>query len=334
MKEQTQHRHKAGAEPVVIHHVEEPTILARWLKQGLEKGVGFWLLVLGGTVLGLALILWASAWASRPHEGSKAWIEVMVPSQNRKSAGGGKYEGMPEQVRPLIALADEAPESSAARWALLRAATLVYQEGLRDLPNQRETARPTLQQALELFDRVLATAPPDAPEALMAAAGKARALESRGELDDAIKQYEEVASRWPNTKQAEAARKRATELADPSVKKFYDDFFTMDLSQIPTAGSGSGSSGLPGSLFGDPIVPPLGNIPLLSDPAAAPAMTPGGEFPKELFAPETGASPEPDPPSESPAPASPEPGAAPTSSAPSSPESPAPAPPAGETPKP
>jgi hypothetical protein len=298
MKEQTQHRHKAGAEPVVIHHDEEPTILARWLKQGLEKGVGFWLFVVAGTVLALGLILWLSAWMSRPQEGSKAWLEVMVPSQSRKTSGTGKYEGMPATVRPLLALADEAPKTPAARWALLRAATMLYQEGLRDLPNQRETARPTLQQAIELFDRVVNLAPADVPEALIAAAGKARALESRGELDDAIKQYEFVASRWPKTKQGEAAAKRARDLADPSVKKFYDDFYTMDLSQIPSAAGGTTTPGLPGSLFGDPVVPPPGNIPLLGDPAPAPVMTPGGEFPKDLFAPESSTST----PAETPAP--------------------------------
>lgn len=295
MKDQPQHLHKGGAEPIVIHHESDETILAQWLKKALKKGPGFWLMILGGTALGLALVIGMSAWANRPSPDAKAWIDVMIPSAAPKDLGSTKYEGMPVAVRPLLALADQAPTSPASRWAILRAATLLYEEGLRDLPNQREAARPTLQQAIEQFDRVLALAPPDAPEALIAASGKARALETRGELDDAIKQYQEVARRWPGSPQAKAAEKRAKELAEPSVRKFYEDFYTLDLSKVPALGGTlPGDTGLPGSAFGTPLVPSLGDLPPLTGsgaltpgPATPPTMTPGGEFPKDLFAPES-----------------------------------------------
>jgi hypothetical protein len=196
---------------------------------------------------------------------------------------------MPASVRPLLKIADDHPNTSAAPWALLRAAAELHRDGMRDLPNRRETARPMLQQAIELYDRVLKTAAANSPEALEATLGKARAQETRGDLDDAIATYKLVAANFPATPEAESAARRARELDEPDVRAFYTDFYVKDFSSFaPSAGGG-----MPGGLtpFGSgpgnrSIDELLKQLPGLSDrPAGGGAARPKSELPGNLFAP-------------------------------------------------
>jgi hypothetical protein len=222
----------------------------------------------------------------------------------------------------MLRVADLHPNTPAARWAHLRAGLGIYEEALRDLPNQRETGRPLLEEAIKQFDLVLAEAPAEAPEAEMAAMGKARALESRGELDKAIAQYEEVAAKWPNGRAAKEAEERAKLLQTPDAQDFYEKFYAMDFSQVGSTSGGLGTGGpgdllsIPGlrsgagsSLFGEPAIPPLGGVPAgaTTPPADAPASTPAApiaeppttpELPSDPFA--APAEPKPEPPAAAP----------------------------------
>lgn len=277
-----------AAEPVVIHHHDDRTALAHWVSKAAERGPRYWLTVAGVIAAAFLLVSLVSSWLSRPAPDSRAWFELMVPSTVAK--GATTDEGMPAAVQSLLKIAEQNPNTSAARWALVRAGTLLYEEGLVDLPARRDVARPRLAQAIEQFNRVVENAPEGAPEALVAALSKARALETRGELDDAIAAYQDVAKKWPKTDQADFAEKRATMLARPDVKKFYEDFYALDFSNVFPPSGGPVPGGVPSPLdgkpeFGTPLIPPLPvDAPVGTDakPAAGDAAIPatGLEAPK------------------------------------------------------
>ena len=83
-----------------------------------------------------------------------------------------------------------------------------YNQGFADLPNNRDVALPNLQKAVANFDEVLKEAPQGLPQARAAALGSA-ALEARNELSKAITQYELVVTTWPESIEAEEAKKLA-----------------------------------------------------------------------------------------------------------------------------
>ncbi len=269
MKDEPQHRHKEAA-PTVIHNYEEDeTVLARWLRRGLEKGASFWLLIGGVVVAASVAMVAANSWTNRRSESSQAWLEVMVPSAVSAAAEKDAKE-LPAEVRPLMKVAEDHPNTPAADWALYQAACYLYQEGLRDLPNNREAAKPILNQAYEMYERVSKAADEQSPLRRLAMMGMARALESRGELSEARDQYQQVATNWPDSELASQAKERAEKLNDPEVKKFYEEFYSQDFSRF-TGGAGLGTGAGFGTGIGSglpPGHPPIGGPGLGLPPAA------------------------------------------------------------------
>ena len=242
-KEQPHHLTPQAAEPIHIHDHGDETLLAGWLRKGMEKGSGFWISLIGMTALGIAALWGLNSLLTRPIPGAEAWESLMVPSIVNVPADDKRYEGLPAVARPFVKIADDHPESNAAPWALLQAASQLHAQGMRDIPNRRDTGRPMLQQAIELYDRVLKAAKPDSPEALDATLGKARAQESRGDLKDAIATYNLVVSSFPTAFEAKEAEKRAKDLEDPEIAQFYNDLYAKDFSSF-SPGSGGMSRGI------------------------------------------------------------------------------------------
>lgn len=317
MKDEPQHRHKDAA-PTVIHDYEaNETLLAQWLKRGMEKGAGFWLLVIGAAVLVIGAFYFINAWAATPPKASQAWIDVMVtPAAGEVPE---KYADYPTRVQPLLQAADEYPDTSAASWARYQAGLYLYQDGLRELPNNRDSAKPALKQAYDLFEQVVDASDKDAPVRQMAMMAQARTLETRGELSEAREKYLQVAEEYPDV--AKVAKDRAALLATPEAKKFYEDFYAQDFTSFSP--DGPPGLGTPGGLpaghppIGTPLIPPAlpgfgestppsaepspGALPELpptgttppTTPEAPKAAPPAGDLPKDVFAPAEGEKPEP-----------------------------------------
>src|SRR6476660_8495328 len=108
MKEEPHHlRHSVEPSPTVIHHYEEDeTLLARWLRRGLEKGPKFWVFAGGSVAALIALTVLVSGLMMGKSEASQAWRELL---EARTSD---------QQVK----VADAYPKTEASRWALLEAA--------------------------------------------------------------------------------------------------------------------------------------------------------------------------------------------------------------------
>jgi hypothetical protein len=272
MKDEPQTRlrpHEVPSTTVVHHYEEERTLLERWLRRGWQRGPKFWVVVVAAVAAVVVFFTFLTTWSSSAPKGAKAWIELMV----------AKNATDQEKV------ADENADSRAASWALLRAAEDRYNEGLGDLPTNREAALPLLRQALELFQRAEQEAPKNAAQKRLAAFGIARAHEARNELDSAIRQYQAVASNYPGTEEAKQAERLAKELARPESIEFYKNLYAFKPREVTLPPGGRGMFDLPTDH------PPLG-IPGLPSPSSSPAPGPtstippatgGGELPKQVF---------------------------------------------------
>ena len=200
------------AEPTVIHHPEEDmTVLAQWLRNGMEQGSRFWLLLGGVIVVVVAFAVFSSGVIAGKSPTSQAWIEVTEAKS-------------PED---RLKIADAYPKAPVADWARLEAAFEEYNNGLSDLttPGRKETAGGRLNKALELFRQVAKDAPKNSTQALGASFGIARTLEARNELPEAIEQYRLVANTFPNTAEAKQALAMAKALEDPENVMFYKELY-------------------------------------------------------------------------------------------------------------
>jgi tetratricopeptide (TPR) repeat protein len=267
------------AVPTVIHHPEEKmTALGRWTHRAIQKPrkhLG-WITTIAGVLLA----------------GVVGW-NLVGAGGSRTSEVWAKLEGV-RKADDRITLARENPDSPAASWALLQAATELYNQALADMPNNRDVAQPMFRRALDLFEEVEQHSPKDLPQARAAALGKARSLEARNELDRAIEQYERVAKEWPSSAEAERAKQFAEELKKPEARQFYKDLFAFTPTKVTLPGYDTQKLDLPATLGTSPgakAASPSGRellpeLPLELPPAPREVKaqtTPKAELPANVF---------------------------------------------------
>jgi hypothetical protein len=230
--------------PTVIHDPEEKmTALGRWTHHALKeprKYFGWPAALIAGVFVAVAV--WKLAIG-----GSSTTSEVWTKLEMAKSP------------TERLDLAKNYPDSPAATWALLQAATEFYNQALDDLPHNRDVALPTAKKALDAFTQVEREAPPGSPQARAAAFGKARTLELRNKLPEAIEQYQRVVKDWPGTPEAEEAKRLAEVLQDPQAAAFYKELYAYSPTKVTLPPYGS--ENLP--------LPPLGSSPLTAPGAPA-----------------------------------------------------------------
>jgi tetratricopeptide (TPR) repeat protein len=234
--------------PTVIHDPEEGmTTLGRWVHHALRdprRYLGWPAAIVVGVIL--VAVVWNLS-AGRSSSESDVWSKL----DTAKTAA------------ERVDVAKANPQSPAATWALLQAATEYFNQALADLPNNRDVALPTSRKALDLFEEVVRDAPHDSPQARAAALGKARVLEMRNELPKAIEQYELVTNDkdWAGSPEAEQARRYADALKDPQAAAFYKELYAYSPTKVT----------LPP--FGTETLPPPGSVPMPA-PSASPKTSP------------------------------------------------------------
>jgi hypothetical protein len=229
------HEHE-HAEPTVIHHPEEDmTILARWLKHGMDQGAQFWVLVGAAIVALVAIALISSGLAGGKMSGNEAWLELTSA----------------KTVEDRIKIADAHPNTPAASWAKLYSAREEYDNGIDDLttPGRKDLAGPRLKKALELFQLVAKEAGKDTTQAVCALFGVARTFEARNELPEAIEQYKLVIERFPKSPEAKQAQALIKALEEPLNQMFYKELYSYKPPATPSPPSGLGGLGAPGSFL-------------------------------------------------------------------------------------
>src|SRR5215210_3056098 len=158
-------RHPRPKDPVhpsetVIHHYgEDETLLAQWLRRGIEKGPGFWALVAGVIAVALAAVLLLGRLSAVDTSQHKVWIELATAKT-------------PDEQQTI---AESYPKTRAALWALLQSAEALFNEGVDGLATNRDAALPLLSRAYARFeqvDRAAQDGPLDEPLKRLAALGK------------------------------------------------------------------------------------------------------------------------------------------------------------------
>jgi hypothetical protein len=242
--------------PTVIHNEEENLpVLARWLKRGMDKGAGFWIPLAGVCLVVIALGVLASGLSMGRSTSDDAWNRLALAKDSA------------ERVK----VAEDFPDTPAARWALLQAATETYNKGFRDLPANREAAEPLLRKARTQFEQVVERSPKDSPQARIAALGVARALEAHNDLEKAIKQYEHVAKTWPESPEAKHAERLARALRKPENVAFYKELYAYKPVEATIPPMGTQGFTLPDPGTGGFTLPP--NHPPVDGPTI-----PAGSF--------------------------------------------------------
>ncbi len=221
--------------PTVIHNPEEEmTALGRLTSHAIKEPKRYlaWPVTIIACLF-IGVLVWKLATGGRSNT-SEVWAKL----ETAKTA------------EDRVNLAKEYPDSPAATWALLQAATEYYNLALSDLPNNRDVALPTAKKALDLFDQVVQAAPHDSPQARVAALGKARVLEMRNELSKALDQYQLVMTDWPGTPEADDAKRFAEALKDPAAPAFYKDLYAYSPTKmtLPPFGTETFPSVFPGPL--------------------------------------------------------------------------------------
>jgi hypothetical protein len=150
------------------------------------------------------------------------------------------------------------------------------------MPQSREDALEKMKAAYDLFLQAREKAVNGSPSSYYASMGMARTLEARGDVDGAIKLYEELAEGWAKTPLGEDAVKLAERLKQPASRQYYEEFaaFEPTPATLPPGGSSPLDLGfpLPGGSSGSSsnVIPGLGNMPALVPPSS-PAPAPGAE---------------------------------------------------------
>jgi hypothetical protein len=192
------------------HELQENE-LANWLAEKLD-----WLRPYSKAILGVLLL---------------AVVALMVVSYMRgrsermREAGWAAYfEAMagrsPEAFEEV---ANTYPGTSAAGWAMQRAADLYLDESLQQLFQDRDAAQQSVDAARELYQKILDTSNDPMLEQ-RATYGLAKCLEARGDFEEAKAHYEQVASRWSDSTFAALARERVNRIEQPATRQWYHWF--------------------------------------------------------------------------------------------------------------
>ena len=197
--------------------------------------------------------------------------------RSRNSEAWAKLEAA-KKVDERVDVAKQFPNTTAATWALLQAASEYYFGAFTDLPRNPEVALGGFKKSLDLFEQVYREAPKDSFHARAALLGVARSLEASNKLDKAIEKYDLIAKTWPGTPEAEQAKDLAESLRKPDAADFYKQLYTYAPTKVILPPSGSQDLNLPstgidlpaGSLTVPAVPTPLINMPLeLAPPTAA-----------------------------------------------------------------
>jgi len=265
MKEDPHHplRHLEHPSSTVIHQHQDDTILARWLRHGVEQGPKFWFSLVGVVAAAIGLGLLANYLLHTESTTSQAWMDLTVARTSEQQ----------------LKVAETYPKSVPARWARLEAASMVFNQGFDQLPAHREAAAPLFKKAYELYSKVYEeTAKSDPPVARLAAFGMARTLEASDDIKRAIAQYRLVASTFPGTDEAKGAEALAKALQNKKNVEFYEWLAGYKPSEMTLPPYGRG-------IIGNDIPPPgvsAGSVPSTdlptnvfeSDAAGLPAPPP------------------------------------------------------------
>jgi predicted negative regulator of RcsB-dependent stress response len=194
-------------------HELEYNDLERWLAQTVERIKPYANLILLGIIAVMVGWIAYKVWSWQAGKrAAQAW--------ERMYAAG--YD-----VSKLAEVVEQFPRTDAAQMATIMLADLYAAEGCDLLFRDKALATMQLRKAADHYLQLLEqTRNPVLKE--RASYGLARVREATGELEEAIRRYEEVERTWPNGVFAQAAAERAWDLKRRTTRDMYDRFVKYD----------------------------------------------------------------------------------------------------------
>ena len=104
--------------------------------------------------------------------------------------------------------------------------------------------------------------------------GKARCLEARNELAKAIEQYELVVKNWPDSPEAEQAKKLAEALKKPEAAAFYKELYAYNPPKVTLPPLGNERLNFPGRTGGIAASSPARPAPAADSPGRWKSLRP------------------------------------------------------------
>ncbi len=213
--------------------------------QALKTGPSRHGLVLAGAAVVAVVIvlggyLW---WKDRQEAASALWLKV--DDDERKLDGAANRDEVQDALKGFKKTADDHTGTVQARVLRYDRARTLLRQGLERLYSpDRDSALADLKEAREIYAK-LATEPAgkENPPTLIQESlmGVAKADESTGNLDEALKGYQKLAGAYPNSVLGKAADERAKYLADENnrqqVKRLYEELNKEVAKSQPTAES-------------------------------------------------------------------------------------------------
>ncbi|HBO45546.1 MAG TPA: hypothetical protein DD670_16770 [Planctomycetaceae bacterium] len=204
-------------------HELEQNVLADWTGDVIAAVKPYANLILGGVLLITIVTVGATLLVRKSRaEAARAWEDLYPAMIN------GSFSDLND-------VAENYRGTAAAHWALVMVGDLRLNEGCNELFSTRAGAKEELKKAIDAYDRVLAESKDNAIRE-RATFGLARAWEAQGDLDKAADFYKKLVDNptWSKGPFAEVAKERAAALADPAVRRFYDQFAKFDPTPPPT----------------------------------------------------------------------------------------------------
>jgi tetratricopeptide (TPR) repeat protein len=165
------------------------------------------------------------------------WYVISRQEKERASTRWLKYDES-TTVEDLEALARDHPGTTAATAARFEQARLLLRQGLDKYAaseeKERAEAQDKLKKAADLYEQLAKEASAYPLLVQEAFRGAAKARESLGDLDGALKDYEQLASAKPETEVTRAAAEAVKNLKDPDTRKKLETFYS-DLKQLTSA---------------------------------------------------------------------------------------------------
>lgn len=217
-------------------HKLQQNELADWLGRVLTVVKPYTNAILAVVLLVVVVIALSSWWKRQTaSEAAGAWDQVYAALAT-------------ENATQLNKVAEDNPGTEVAQWAAILAGDIHLTNGCRLLFTNKSTASQDLQKAVDSYAKVRE----EARSSMLrerATFGLARAYEalagtrqSQGELDKAIKNYEDLQKNWPDGAYVSLANNRLEQLKTPAAKTFYDKFAQFDPQPSFSAPPGAGPS--------------------------------------------------------------------------------------------
>ncbi len=238
--------------------------LADWLSDSVRTAKPYWRALLGvALAIVILLVCYYLISSNTARKQTRAWDSYLT------ALAASTPQGVQDDLTKVI---EVYPSANAGYWAEVALADLQLNEGINALFVNKSDGQTKLKSAMDHYQSVLGKSKDNLLWA-RATFGLARAQESLGKLDDAIKSYESVANVTTMPAYAELAKDRVVALKKPATKAWYAWFDE----QKPTAISPSSLPGMPGERlpFDERSLDPSNTKMLdLDDPT----KFPGGDF--------------------------------------------------------